>query len=128
MPATLKRLEELLKKANTLPLCPGVYIMRDKNEKIIYVGKSRKLKNRVSQYFQHSRKNTKTGRMVNAAEDFEYILCKTEIEALTLENSLIKQHSPKYNIKLKDAKSYPYIKITEGEYPRIVFTRTRGSD
>ena len=128
MPATLKRLEELLKKANTLPLTPGVYIMRDKNGKIIYVGKSRKLKNRVSQYFQHSRKNTKTGRMVNAAEDFEYILCKTEIEALTLENSLIKQHSPKYNIKLKDAKSYPYIKITEGEYPRIVFTRTRGSD
>ena len=57
MPATIKRLEELLKKANTLPLCPGVYIMRDKNGKIIYVGKSRKLKNRVSQYFQHSRKN-----------------------------------------------------------------------
>ena len=128
MPTTLTRLEELLKKANTLPLCPGVYIMRDKSAKIIYVGKSRKLKNRVSQYFQNSRKNTKTSRMVNAVEDFDYILCKTEIEALTLENSLIKQHSPKYNIKLKDAKSYPYIKITEGEYPRIIFTRTRGSD
>ena len=128
MPQTIKRLEELLQKANSLPLCPGVYIMRDRNGKIIYVGKSRKLKNRVSQYFQQSKKNTKTFRMVTAAEDFDYILCKTEIEALTLENSLIKQHSPKYNIKLKDAKSYPYIKITDEEYPKIQFTRARGSD
>ena len=128
MPQTQQRLEELLQKANSLPLCPGVYIMRDKKARIIYVGKSRKLKNRVSQYFQQSKKNTKTSRMVNAAEDFEYIVCTTEIEALTLENSLIKQHSPKYNIKLKDAKSYPYIKVTNDEYPRIVFTRTRASD
>ncbi len=128
MPQTLKRLEALLEKANSLPLCPGVYIMRDKNKKIIYVGKSRRLKNRVSQYFQNNKKNTKTMQMVSAAEDFDYIVCKTEIEALTLENSLIKQNAPKYNIKLKDAKSYPYIKITEGEYPQIVFTRTRSSD
>lgn len=128
MPKTQKRLEELLEKANSLPLCPGVYIMKDKGGNIIYVGKSRKLKNRVSQYFQNSKKNTKTFRMVSAVEDFEYILCKTEIEALSLENSLIKQHSPKYNIKLKDAKSYPYIKITDGEYPKIIFTRTRSSD
>ena len=128
MPTTLKRTQELLQKANALPLCPGVYIMRDKNGKIIYVGKSRKLKNRVSQYFQQNKKNTKTSRMVNAAEDFEYIVCKTEIEALTLENSLIKQNTPKYNIKLKDAKSYPYIKVTDDEYPRIVFTRNRRAD
>ena len=128
MPSTQKRTQELLLKANSLPLCPGVYIMRDKNGKIIYVGKSRKLKNRVSQYFQQSKKNTKTSRMVNAAEDFEYIVCKTEIEALTLENSLIKQNTPKYNIKLKDAKSYPYIKITDEEYPKIVFTRNRRAD
>lgn len=128
MPNTLKRLEELLQKANALPLCPGVYIMRDRNARIIYVGKSRRLKSRVSQYFQNSKKNSKTSRMVGAVEDFDYIVCKTEIEALTLENSLIKQHAPKYNIKLKDAKSYPYIKITDGEYPRIVFTRTRGAD
>lgn len=128
MPQTQKQREILLEKANSLPLCPGVYIMRDKNQKIIYVGKSRKLKNRVSQYFQHNKKSTKTERMVTAAEDFEYIVCKTEIEALTLENSLIKQHTPKYNIKLKDAKSYPYIKITDEEYPRILFTRTRSSD
>ena len=128
MPQSAKRLEELLAKANSLPLCPGVYIMRDKNKKIIYVGKSKVLKNRVSQYFQHSKKNTKTFNMVSAAEDFDYILCKTEIEALTLENSLIKQHSPKYNIKLKDAKSYPYIKVTDEEYPRLIFTRSRGAD
>ncbi len=128
MPQTQKRTDELLEKANSLPLTPGVYIMRDKNEKIIYIGKSRKLKNRVSQYFQQSKKNYKTTRMVTAAEDFDYILCKTEIEALTLENTLIKQHTPKYNIRLKDAKSYPYIKITGEEYPRIVFTRNRLSD
>ncbi len=128
MPQTKKRLEELLEKANSLPLCPGVYIMRDKKLNIIYVGKSKVLKNRVSQYFQQSKKNTKTFNMVSAVEDFDYIICKTEIEALSLENSLIKKHSPKYNIKLKDAKSYPYIKITNEEYPKVVFTRTRGSD
>ena len=122
------RLDFLLEKANALPLSPGVYIMRDKNQKVIYVGKSRKLKNRVSQYFQNSKKNTKTYRMVSSVYDFEYILCQTEIEALTLENSLIKQYSPKYNIKLKDAKTYPYIKITSGEFPKIIFTRSRLSD
>ena len=121
-------MERLLNKANGLPLSPGVYIMRDKHEKVIYVGKSRKLKNRVSQYFQNSRKNTKTFQMVSSVEDFEYILCKTEIEALTLENALIKQYSPKYNIRLKDAKSYPYIKITVGEFPKILYTRSRLSD
>lgn len=128
MPQTLKRTDELLEKANSLPLCSGVYIMRDKNGKVIYVGKSRKLKNRVSQYFQNSRKNLKTSRMVSCAEDFDYIICNTEIEALTLENTLIKQYSPKYNIKLKDAKAYPYIKITDEIYPKIVFTRSRIAD
>ncbi len=128
MPQTQKRLAEILDKANDLPLTPGVYIMKDKNGKVIYVGKSRKLKNRVSQYFQNSKKNFKTAKMVSAAEDFEYILCKNEIEALSLENTLIKKYSPKYNIKLKDAKSYPYIKITDEEYPKIVFTRTRNND
>lgn len=128
MPQSKKRLEELLNKANSLPLFPGVYIMKDRNGKVIYVGKSRKLKNRVSQYFQNGYKNAKTDRMVSAAEDFEYIICKTEIEALSLENSLIKQYTPKYNIKLKDAKTYPYIKITSEEYPRILFTRARLSD
>ncbi len=123
-----ERMQRLLQKANTLPMCPGVYIMRDAAGKVIYVGKSRKLKNRVSQYFQRNDKNAKTSRMVSLVQDFDYYLCDTEIEALSLENTLIKQYAPKYNIRLKDAKSYPYIKITAEEYPRLVFTRTRGAD
>lgn len=119
---------ELLEKANGLPLCPGVYIMRDKTNKVIYVGKSAKLKNRVSQYFQNGEKNVKTAKMVASVNDFDYILCDTEMEALTLENSLIKQYTPRYNIRLKDAKSYPYIKITDEEYPRMIFTRKRLAD
>ncbi len=119
---------ELLIKANELPVCPGVYIMRDRAGKVIYVGKSAKLKNRVSQYFQNSEKNIKTAKMVASVFDFDYILCDTEMEALSLENSLIKQYSPRYNIRLKDSKSYPYIKITDEEYPRMVFTRKRSAD
>lgn len=120
--------KKLLEKANSLPLTPGVYLMRDRNGRVIYVGKSRRLKNRVSQYFQNSEKNRKTERMVSAVREFDYYLCDNEMEALSLENTLIKQHTPKYNIRLKDAKSYPYIKITQGEYPRLVFTRRRDSD
>ncbi len=119
---------ELLQKANGLPLCPGVYIMRDRSGKVIYVGKSAKLKNRVSQYFQNSEKDLKTSKMVASVFEFDYILCDTEIEALSLENALIKQYNPRYNIRLKDSKSYPYIKITNEEYPRIIFTRTRLAD
>ncbi len=118
----------LLDKANTLPLTPGVYLMRDRAGKVIYIGKSRKLKNRVSQYFQHNFKNAKTARMVSLVADFDYFLCDNEMEALSLENVLIKQHTPKYNIRLKDAKSYPYIKLTSGPYPRLVFTRKREGD
>lgn len=120
--------ERLLEKANQLPLTPGVYIMRDGEGRVIYVGKSRKLKNRVSQYFQNSEKNTKTARMVAAVRQFDYYVCDNEMEALSLENTLIKQYTPKYNIRLKDAKSYPYLKITDAEYPRLVFTRQRGAD
>ena len=122
------RRERLLEKANELPLCPGVYVMKQQNGKVIYVGKSKKLKNRVSQYFQNSTKSVKTERMVASVWDFDYYICNTEIEALSLENTLIKQYSPRYNIKLKDAKSYPYIKITKEEYPRVVFTRKREGD
>ena len=120
--------ERLLQKANELPLCPGVYVMKNAGGKVIYVGKSRKLKNRVSQYFQNSAKNAKTERMVANVADFDYYICNTEIEALSLENTLIKQYTPRYNIRLKDAKSYPYIKITKEEYPRIIFTRKREGD
>lgn len=125
---TADRMKELLEKANTLPLRPGVYIMKGVGGNVIYVGKSRKLKNRVSQYFRSGEKNTKTERMVASVRDFEYFVCDTEIEALTLENTLIKQYSPKYNIRLKDAKSYPYIKVTSEEYPRLVMTRKRTAD
>ncbi len=125
---TEEKRRELLEKANTLPTCPGVYLMRDRGGRVIYVGKSRKLKNRVSQYFQNSEKNTKTARMVSLVWDFDYYLCDHEIEALSLENTLIKQYTPKYNIRLKDAKSYPYIKITAEEYPRLLFTRKREND
>ncbi len=118
----------LLEKANALPLRPGVYIMKNAAGSVIYVGKSRKLKNRVSGYFQNSEKNAKTANMVRQVKDFDYYVCDTEIEALSLENTLIKQYSPKYNIKLKDAKSYPYIKITDETYPRLVMSRKRQSD
>lgn len=119
---------KLLEKANTLPLCSGVYLMKDKAGKVIYVGKSRKLKQRVSQYFQNSEKNAKTARMVSLVRDFDYYLCDNEMEALSLENTLIKQYTPKYNIRLKDAKSYPYIKLTSELYPRLQFTRRRSND
>ena len=121
-------IEALRSKANSLPETPGVYIMKDVNENIIYVGKSKKLKNRVTSYFTGMPSSPKTARMVSLVRDFDYIVCKTEIEALTLENVLIKKHSPKYNIKLKDAKSYPYIKITKDEYPKILVTRERTND
>lgn len=121
-------MSDLLEKANSLPLQPGVYIMKDRGGRVIYVGKSRKLKSRVSQYFRNGEKNIKTAKMVDAVHDFDYILCDTEIEALTLENALIKQHSPRYNIRLKDAKSYPYVKISAGEYPAVTVTRRRDAD
>lgn len=122
--------DRLRAKAAGLPLCPGVYIMRDKAGKVIYVGKSRKLKNRVSQYFMQSTDfNTKTDAMTFFVADFEYILCDTEIEALSLENSLIKLYRPRYNIRLKDDKSYPYIKASvDEEYPTLSMTRSRGAD
>ncbi|MBO5102453.1 MAG: excinuclease ABC subunit UvrC [Clostridia bacterium] len=120
--------ERLRDKANSLPQSPGVYIMKNAEGKIIYVGKSKKLKNRVSSYFVGSGHSYKTAKMVSQVYDFDYILCKTEIEALALENTLIKKHTPKYNIKLKDAKSYPYIKVTAEEYPKLLVTRERRSD
>ena len=128
MPIKGNEIKTLLEKANTLPMRPGVYIMKGATGNVIYVGKSRKLKSRVSQYFQNSEKNAKTAGMVRAVKDFDYYVCDTEIEALSLENTLIKQYSPKYNIRLKDAKSYPYIKITDEEYPRLVMTRKREND
>ena len=124
----MSRIERLRDKANSLPTSPGVYIMKDADGKVIYVGKSKKLKNRVTTYFTGYGHSVKTARMVSLVADFDYIVCSTEIEALSLENVLIKKHSPKYNIKLKDAKSYPYIKVTAEEYPKLFVTRERKND
>lgn len=110
----------LREKAMKLPLTPGVYIMKNKSGKIIYIGKAKKLKNRVSQYFgSQNRHSTKVRKMVENVADFDYILTDTEFEALVLECSLIKQNMPKYNILLKDDKGYSYIKITRGEWGTI---------
>ena len=124
----MSRIQRLRDKANSLPSVPGVYIMKDEGGSVIYVGKSKKLKNRVTTYFVGTGHNYKTAKMVSLVEDFDYIVCKTEIEALTLENVLIKKHTPKYNIRLKDSKSYPYIKVTAEEYPKLFVTRERRSD
>ena len=120
-------IQEELKK---LPDKPGVYLMHDKNDEIIYVGKAIVLKNRVRQYFQSSRNQTaKIRKMVSQIAYFEYIITGSELEALVLECNLIKEHRPKYNTMLKDDKNYPYIKVTVNEeYPRVLFARTMKRD
>ena len=120
-------IEEELKK---LPGKPGVYIMHDASDAIIYVGKAISLKNRVRQYFQSSRnKGAKIERMVTQIARFEYIITDSELEALVLECNLIKEHRPKYNTMLKDDKSYPFIKVTvEEAYPRVLFARRMKKD
>lgn len=120
-------IEEELKK---LPSLPGVYIMHDKHDAIIYVGKAISLKNRVRQYFQKSRNlGIKKEQMVEQIERFEYIVTDSELEALVLESNLIKEHKPKYNTMLKDDKNYPFIKVTTGEeFPRIMAARSMKKD
>lgn len=119
-----KTMNELIKhKLELLPDSPGCYIHKDKNGKIIYVGKAKNLKNRVRSYF-HGSHNTKTELLVSEIEDFEYIVTGSNTEALLLEINLIQENMPKYNIKLKDDKSYPFIKIMVNEqYPRLMITR-----
>lgn len=120
-------IEEELKK---LPSLPGVYIMHDQHDTIIYVGKAISLKNRVRQYFQKSRNlGIKKEQMVEQIERFEYIVTDSELEALVLESNLIKEHKPKYNTMLKDDKNYPFIKVTVGEdFPRIMTARSMKKD
>ena len=114
------RLEYLREKVKKLPLQPGIYIMKDKKGQIIYIGKAKALKNRVSSYFRSVEKHTpKVYRMVENVWDFEYIVTSSEFEALVLECSFIKQHTPKYNILLKDDKGYHYIRVGGGEYGKI---------
>ena len=109
-------------KLELLPTSPGCYIHKDKNGSIIYVGKAKNLRNRVRSYFRGSH-DTKTEALVSEIEDFEFIVTESNIEALLLEINLIKENQPKYNIMLKDDKSYPFIKITNETYPRLIITR-----
>jgi len=121
--------EELREKANDLPLSPGVYLMMDRTGKVIYVGKAKKLKNRVSQYFQDSASHTlKTRQMVSQVDRFDTIFVSSEFEALVLENSLIKRHMPRYNILLKDDKGYPFVRLSAGEYPRFSMVNRMADD
>ena len=121
--------EELLEKANSLPLAPGVYLMHDKADTVIYVGKAKKLKNRVSQYFQAGRgHNLKTQTMVSQVNEFDTIIVGSEFEALVLENALIKQYMPHYNILLKDDKGYPFVRLSREEYPSFSIVGRVASD
>lgn len=121
-------LDTLSEKANNLPLLPGVYIMLDEHGEVIYVGKAKKLKNRVSSYF-HGEHLPKVAAMVAKVRDFNVIVAGSEFEALVLENSLIKRHKPKYNILLKDDKGYPFVRVdVQSEYPRITLVGKQGKD
>ncbi|MCH8874047.1 excinuclease ABC subunit C [candidate division KSB1 bacterium] len=112
-------------KLNTLPKKPGCYLFKDKNNKIIYIGKAKVLRNRVRSYFQDSRfEGPKIERLKTRIADFETIVTDSEKEALILEMNLIKEYKPRYNINLKDDKSYPYIRVTKERFPRIFPTRT----
>jgi len=122
--------EQLKEKARNLPLSPGVYVMRDKEDRVIYVGKAKKLRNRVSQYFQDTLSHTpKTRMMVSKIDHFDVIVAASEFEALVLECSLIKRHLPKYNILLKDGKGYPYLRLNmKSDYPCITMVSKVGND
>ena len=122
-------IKELREKAMKLPLTPGVYIMKDEKDAIIYIGKAKALKNRVSQYFGSEKNHPeKVRQMVAHVDHFDYILCQSEFEALVLECSLIKQHRPKYNILLKDDKGYCYIRISNDAWRKISFVMQKAED
>ena len=120
---------ELYQKACMLPLLPGVYIIRDKTDTIIYIGKAKRLRTRVSQYFREGvPHDNKVSQMIAHAFSFDVIVCQSEFEALVLEASQIKAHTPKYNILLKDDKGYSYIKVTREAWPRLSFTLQKEDD
>src|SRR5579871_4721648 len=111
---------DLREKAAQLPLAPGVYLYKDAAGRVIYVGKAKSLRARVRSYFSEDRlADTKTGTLIAEATDVDYILVDNNKEALALENNLIKQWKPRFNILLRDDKTYPYIKLTAEEYPRV---------
>src|SRR5215472_14584275 len=120
---------ELREKVAQLPLRPGVYLYKDAGGKVIYVGKAKILRNRVRSYFSDDKLgDVKTGTLVTEATDIDYILVDNEKEALALENNLIKQYKPRFNILLRDDKTYPYIRLTAEKYPRVYVTRRLKKD
>jgi len=116
-------MEDLKLKLSVLPTEPGCYLMKDRHGIVIYVGKAKNLRNRVKSYFSGAH-DEKTMRLVAEIIDFDFIVTNSEVESLLLELNLIKKHYPRYNILLKDDKSYPFIKITKEEHPRLIVTRT----
>src|SRR5262245_39097450 len=120
---------ELREKVAQLPLAPGVYLYKDGGARVIYVGKAKSLRLRVRSYFSEDKlADVKTGTLISEARDIDYILVDNEKEALALENSLIKQYKPRFNILLRDDKTYPYIKLTAEKYPRVYVTRRLRKD
>lgn len=120
---------QLREKVSQLPLNPGVYLYKDASGKVIYVGKARSLRARVRSYFNEDRlAEAKTGTLISEARDLDYILCDNNKEALALENNLIKQYQPRYNVLLRDDKTYPYIKLTAERFPRVYVTRRLKKD
>src|SRR5436305_699042 len=120
---------ELREKVGTLPFAPGVYLYKDGHGRVIYVGKAKNLRNRVRSYFWDDKlADIKTGTLISEARDIDYILVDNEKEALALENKLIKQYKPRFNILLRDDKTYPYIKLTGEKYPRVYVTRRLKKD
>src|SRR5438067_6648650 len=120
---------ELRDKAGLIPLAPGVYLYKDSGGRVIYVGKAKSLRLRVRSYFSEDKlSDVKTGTLIAEARDIDYILVDNEKEALALENNLIKQYKPRYNILLRDDKTYPYIKLTAEKYPRVYVTRRLRKD
>ena len=120
---------ELRDKVGQLPFSPGVYLYKDAGGRVIYVGKAKSLRNRVRSYFSEDKlADVKTGTLIGEACDIDYILVDNEKEALALENNLIKQYKPRFNILLRDDKTYPYIKLTNEKYPRVYVTRRLRKD
>src|SRR5271166_507690 len=118
------KIEELKKLIGDFPTHPGVYLMKNNADKIIYVGKAKSIKARVKSYFTGKDRSAKTKSLVHNISKIDYIWTKTEVEAFLLEGSLIKKHRPKYNIRLKDDKTYPYIMVSMGDdFPRLYLTR-----
>lgn len=121
---------KLLDKAKTLPTSPGCYLLKNRYDEVIYVGKAKNLRSRVASYFRQGKKTVKTEILVSHVRELDFIMTQTDAEAYILENNLIKKHAPKYNIRLKDDKSYPYVVVdTKKEFPRLLYQRrvTRGS-